>query len=136
MKITRVVILNHVAGSHAGKNKVSKPFKIQSPTTPTQLSSSHFPPTPSNKHFFCSHFHDDSRIDAFISERLHGIEEVIVHCYLSQQRGPFAASRLAKRLKDLNREGQPTILVMSKGFRRFGMLYGTNPQLCEGFIIP
>lgn len=86
---------------------------------------------------FCSHFHNDSRIDAFILEHLHdGIEEVIVHCYLSQQRGPFAASRLARRLKDLNREGQPTIFVMSKGFRRFGMLYGTNPQLCEDFVIP
>jgi Cdc25 family phosphatase len=56
---------------------------------------------------------------------------VIVHCYLSQQRGPMAAARLAERLRQLDREGRPEVCVMAHGWRRFKQLFGDDPELCE-----
>lgn len=40
-------------------------------------------------------FGSDYTIDDFIESRCKGsgLETVVVHCYLSQQRGPFAARR-------------------------------------------
>lgn len=38
-------------------------------------------------------FRDDDEVDRVIDERLNSKELVVVHCQLSQQRGPFAATR-------------------------------------------
>ncbi|GAB4821492.1 hypothetical protein N2152v2_008538 [Parachlorella kessleri] len=47
-------------------------------------------------HFPVNRFHSDYDLDAFIEEyiqqRQH-LETVVVHCYLSQQRGPLCARR-------------------------------------------
>ena len=38
-------------------------------------------------------FEDDDHVDNIIDMQLEGKEQVVVHCALSQQRGPFAARR-------------------------------------------
>ena len=38
-------------------------------------------------------FEDDDDVDSIIDKQLKGKEQVVVHCALSQQRGPFAARR-------------------------------------------
>ena len=40
-------------------------------------------------------FEDDDDLDSIIDMQLKGKEQVVVHCALSQQRGPFAARRYA-----------------------------------------
>lgn len=71
-------------------------------------------------------------VDHFIEEHCgEDIHIVIVHCYLSQQRGPMAARRLSERLLQLDREGRPEVYVLKRGWRRFVQLYGTDSDLCE-----
>jgi rhodanese-related sulfurtransferase len=70
-------------------------------------------------------------IDEFIKQKLpSNVDTVIVHCYLSQQRGPTAARRIHERLKQLEREGKPEICVMMHGWRRWQREFGDDPQLC------
>lgn len=46
-------------------------------------------------HFSVDNFDEKHLIDDFIRQRLvgSGVESVIVHCYLCEQRGPFCANR-------------------------------------------
>lgn len=58
-------------------------------------------------------------------------DTLIFHCYLSQQRGPLAARRVAERLHQL--EGEhciKQICVLSHGWRRFSRMYGDDETLC------
>lgn len=66
-------------------------------------------------------FNDDHTIDELVETHLEGKERVIVHCMLSQQRGPFAARRLASRLQQLGKP-LPHVLVMQGGFSRWARL--------------
>lgn len=50
-----------------------------------------------------------------------GVERVVLHCMLSQQRGPYAARRLASRLGQAGR-ALPHVLVMQGGFQRWARL--------------
>jgi rhodanese-related sulfurtransferase len=60
------------------------------------------------------------------------IDTVVVHCYLSQQRGPTAARRLARRLAEVKDEwSTPEVVVLAHGWRRFHQLFGTDLTLCE-----
>lgn len=70
-------------------------------------------------------------IDDFIQHKLPStVDTVIVHCYLSQQRGPTAARRIHDRLLQLERKGNPEIVVMAHGWRRWQREFGDDPQLC------
>lgn len=58
-------------------------------------------------------------------------DTLIFHCYLSQQRGPLAARRVAERLNQLDGEhGIKQICVLSHGWRRFSRMYGEDETLC------
>jgi Cdc25 family phosphatase len=72
---------------------------------------------------------DSSAVDELI-DTLAGKSRVVVHCFLSQQRGPRCAARLAQRLQERGLTQQ--VLVMSGGWQRFSRLYGSDPQLVEG----
>lgn len=74
------------------------------------------------------HFADDTAVDQLIDNDLAGKQRVILHCMLSQQRGPRCAARLAQRLADRGLQ-QPAVLVMSGGWQRFSRMYGDNPEL-------
>ena len=56
---------------------------------------------------------------------------VVVHCQLSQKRGPKAAALLAERLKELAGR-RPELQVLRGGFQEFGTLFKDDPQLVEG----
>lgn len=76
------------------------------------------------------HFSEDAAVDQLIDTALAGKTRVVVHCMLSQQRGPRCAARLAQRLQDRGMV-QPSVLVMSGGWSKFVRLYGDNPELVE-----
>ena len=70
------------------------------------------------------------RMDEFIRFNLHDtIDTVIVHCYLSQQRGPTTARRLVNRLSQMERCGRPEICVLAHGYRRWKNMFGDDPAL-------
>lgn len=75
-------------------------------------------------------FGDDAAVDWLIDRHLAGKSRVVVHCMLSQQRGPRCAARLSQRLADRGLAA-PAVLVMSGGFRRFAHIYGGDPNLVE-----
>ncbi|KAI8467529.1 MAG: Rhodanese-like protein [Monoraphidium minutum] len=66
-------------------------------------------------------FNDTDGIDELVDKHLDGKERVVVHCMLSQQRGPYAARRLAGRLAQLGKP-LPYVLVMQGGFSRWARL--------------
>jgi Cdc25 family phosphatase len=76
------------------------------------------------------HFADDAAVDQLIDNALADKSRVVVHCMLSQQRGPRCAARLAQRLQDRGLQ-QPSVLVMSGGFSRFDRMYGDNADLVD-----
>lgn len=76
------------------------------------------------------YFAEDAAVDQLIDTALAGKTCVVVHCMLSQQRGPRCAARLAQRLQDRGMQ-QPSVLVMSGGWSKFSRLYGDNPELVE-----
>jgi len=61
---------------------------------------------------------------------------IVCHCYLSQQRGPMAARRIAERLEQLQETGRyilpDDVWVLKHGWRRFARLYATEDDLVEG----
>ncbi|KAI7842363.1 hypothetical protein COHA_004003 [Chlorella ohadii] len=63
-------------------------------------------------------FEDNVLVDRVVSRFCRGMEVVIVHCYLSQQRGPYCAQRLAERL-EAQGCSEPEICVMAGGWKRF-----------------
>lgn len=66
-------------------------------------------------------FEDSAEIDELVETHLDGKERVVLHCMLSQQRGPHAARRLASRLAQLGKP-LPGVLVMQGGFSRWARL--------------
>lgn len=81
-------------------------------------------------HIPCHEIESEFQCDAFLNSIPSHIELVIVHCFLSQQRGPTVARRLTNRLSQLERLGQPEICVLANGWRRFHSLFGHNTDLC------
>ncbi|PSC71887.1 Rhodanese [Micractinium conductrix] len=65
-----------------------------------------------------SQFYDDATVEKFIARFCRDVETVVFHCYLSQQRGPFCAQRLAERL-EAQGCSQPEVCVMAGGWKRF-----------------
>ena len=61
---------------------------------------------------------------------------LVCHCYLSQQRGPMAARRIAERLEQLQDTERyilpEDVWVLKHGWRRFSRLYATEDDLVEG----
>jgi Cdc25 family phosphatase len=76
------------------------------------------------------HFAEDAAVDQLIDTALAGKTRVVLHCMLSQQRGPRCAARLAQRLQDRGLQ-QPAVLVMSGGWQKFSRLYGDNSALVQ-----
>lgn len=76
-------------------------------------------------------FEDDSAVDELIAELCAGKDRVVVHCMMSQKRGPYSAKRLAERLQVSDLALKPDVLILSGGYRRFGQLYTHDPVLCE-----
>ena len=71
-------------------------------------------------------FANDDEVDAFIQQHFTpDVEKVVVHCQLSQQRGPRAAARIIKRLQEGAGTAQPDIAVMRTGFSGFEQVLHT-----------
>ncbi|EFN57375.1 hypothetical protein CHLNCDRAFT_142765 [Chlorella variabilis] len=62
-------------------------------------------------------FCDDNRVDELVA-LCQGMDTVVLHCFLSQQRGPFCAQRLAERMEEAG-GAHPEVCVMAGGWRRF-----------------
>lgn len=78
----------------------------------------------------CIDFRGDT-LDEFIHKHLHdGVEMCVVHCFLSQQRGPTCAQRLAQRLLQLERGGKPQVRILAQGWRKFNRLYRQDSDVC------
>jgi Cdc25 family phosphatase len=75
-------------------------------------------------------FHDPTQVDALIDGPLKGKSQVIVHCMLSQKRGPMCASKLLERLQERGIVA-PDVTVMAGGWERFASVYGGNQELIE-----
>jgi len=69
-------------------------------------------------------------LDGLIDGALANKSRVIVHCMLSQVRGPRAAAQLAARLSERGCT-QPAVLVMEGGWSKFGRIYGSDAALVE-----
>eukprot|EP00803_Ostreobium_quekettii_P007139 evm.model.scf_1866.4 EVM.evm.TU.scf_1866.4 scf_1866:25197-26091(-) len=77
------------------------------------------------------HFDDDAEVDAIIKEHCVNKDRVVVHCMMSQRRGPACAARLADRVLASDLDPKPTVFVLTSGFQKFGQLYSHDPDLCE-----
>lgn len=65
-------------------------------------------------------FRSDAQVDAFLQQHVtENVDKVVVHCQLSQQRGPRAAARIIERLQAGASTSQPAIVVMRTGFSGF-----------------
>lgn len=79
-------------------------------------------------------------LDMFIEEycTTEKTARIVCHCYLSQQRGPMVARRIAERLEQLQESRrfiQPgDVWVLKHGWRRFSRLYGTDDDLVEDIL--
>eukprot|EP00887_Chlorella_sp_A99_P004585 scaffold4.g4585.t1 len=73
-------------------------------------------------------FDEDVVVDFVIGSRLAQAEMVVVHCYLSQQRGPYVARRIASRLEATGRP-KPEVAVLAHGWRRFSQVFGDDEEL-------
>jgi Cdc25 family phosphatase len=79
-------------------------------------------------------FEDNVLVDRVVSRFCRGMDIVIVHCYLSQQRGPYCAQRLAERL-EAQGCSEPEICVMAGGWKRFRReLEVEDFELVEDFL--
>ncbi|KAF5830387.1 rhodanese domain phosphatase [Dunaliella salina] len=78
-------------------------------------------------------FYDESAVNKIIDEHLNGpsTERVVVHCMLSQVRGPRSAKALASALEKRGRAGQPAVLVLSGGWESFSAVYRSEPDLIQ-----
>ncbi|KAL4448084.1 hypothetical protein ABPG75_005303 [Micractinium tetrahymenae] len=78
-------------------------------------------------------FDGDEMVDQIIARFCQDVEVVVVHCYLSQQRGPYCAQRLAERLEAQGCTS-PEVCVMAGGWKRFRReLEMDDFELVEGF---
>jgi hypothetical protein len=55
--------------------------------------------------------------------------QVVVHCALSQQRGPKSAAALHSRLQELGLNKE--VVVMEGGFKKFNELYSGDSTVVE-----
>ncbi|CAL8464790.1 g4325 [Coccomyxa elongata] len=77
-------------------------------------------------------FYEDEDVDALIQK--HGLtqyKQVIVTCFMSQQRGPFCAKRLASRLDAMDAQQKPKIYVLFGGMRKFKQDYAGEADLLQ-----
>ena len=77
-----------------------------------------------------SRFYDDEALDELIAGPCRQVDKVVVHCMMSQVRGPKSARLLAARLED--HEGaarRPTVLVLRGGFQRFAHMFKHDEEL-------
>mmetsp|Transcript_4473 Transcript_4473/g.12895 ORF Transcript_4473/g.12895 Transcript_4473/m.12895 type:complete len:139 (+) Transcript_4473:187-603(+) len=73
-------------------------------------------------------FDDDDEVDAIIAKHLDAAQEVVVHCALSQVRGPRCANRLASRLAAADKPAK--VVVLRGGYNGFLEEFGINqPEL-------
>ncbi|KAF8062074.1 MCC1 [Scenedesmus sp. PABB004] len=77
-------------------------------------------------------FTDSAAVDALVAKL--DKPEVVVHCALSQRRGPASAAALAARLRELGVEKK--ITVMAGGFNEFGETFGADKEVLEGSGTP
>lgn len=72
-----------------------------------------------------------------MNQHLEGKQKVIMHCMLSQKRGPRCAAVLAQKLEQLQAEGKitPDVIILKGGWDRFGRLYGSNTELTEVSVV-
>ncbi|EIE22872.1 Rhodanese-like protein [Coccomyxa subellipsoidea C-169] len=81
-------------------------------------------------------FYDDENVDAVIQK--HGLlryRQVVVTCFMSQQRGPFCAKRLASRLDALATQDVPKVQVLYGGMRKFKRDYAGDPDLFDNLVL-
>ncbi|KAK9813819.1 hypothetical protein WJX73_000077 [Symbiochloris irregularis] len=58
---------------------------------------------------------------------------VVLHCQLSQIRGPKCANRLLQYMRSSAPDrGWPEVKVLSRGYEGFAEVYGDRPELFEG----
>ncbi|KAL4444898.1 hypothetical protein ABPG77_003948 [Micractinium sp. CCAP 211/92] len=80
-----------------------------------------------------SQFDLDEAVDGIIARLCRDVKVVVVHCYLSQQRGPYCAQRLAERLEAQGCTS-PEVCVMAGGWKRFRReLEMDDFELVDGF---
>lgn len=104
-------------------------------------------------HIKSSHWIPLNELDARIPElmRLHRDKDhVVFHCMLSQQRGPSAALKFARAMRDKEekerkelekqgKEGEPVrkqsnVYVLEGGFGMWQARYGEDERLTEGYV--
>jgi rhodanese-related sulfurtransferase len=78
--------------------------------------------------------HSNETMDTFLFANLKRAEthRCIVHCWLSQQRGPTVAARIKQRLSQLDSPeliDPENVFVLQQGFRRFWGLYSNDSDL-------
>jgi Cdc25 family phosphatase len=81
-----------------------------------------------------SKFYDDAVLDQVIDGHCAKASTIVVHCMLSQVRGPKSARLLAARLEDHRDAGSaagPTVVVLRGGFQRFCQMYQSDPELVQ-----
>ncbi|CAL5229180.1 g12457 [Coccomyxa viridis] len=77
-------------------------------------------------------FADDDDVDSIIQKHALGqYKMIVVTCFMSQQRGPFCARRLASRLETLDVPQKPVINVLYGGMRKFKQDYSGRADLLE-----
>jgi hypothetical protein len=59
------------------------------------------------------------------------VDKVVIHCMMSQVRGPKSARLLATRLEEHEGIAKPVILVLRGGFQRWASIYRDDPDLVE-----
>ncbi|BDA50392.1 probable dual specificity phosphatase ibp1 [Coccomyxa sp. Obi] len=77
-------------------------------------------------------FYEDDDVDALIQK--HGLlryKQVVVTCFMSQQRGPFCAKRLASRLDAMDAQQTPKIYVLYGGMRKLKQDYAGEVDLLQ-----
>jgi len=77
-------------------------------------------------------FSENANVDGLIASfRSQGVKRVIFHCWLSQQRGPWCASRFAARLEETGGVEIDYVNVIRNGYKKFSSLYLNEPDLVD-----
>ncbi|KAK9917490.1 hypothetical protein WJX75_004973 [Coccomyxa subellipsoidea] len=81
-------------------------------------------------------FYEDENIDSLIQKfGLLRYRQVVVTCFMSQQRGPFCAKRLASRLDAIAAQEVPKVLVLYGGIRKFKKDYAEESDLLQNMAL-
>ncbi|KAK9814822.1 hypothetical protein WJX72_012047 [[Myrmecia] bisecta] len=73
----------------------------------------------------------EAGIAPVVKNQLSGVETVVVHCALSQIRGPKCAVKLNNILDEAGLANRPQVKVLSKGFNGFQEAYGHSAEFVE-----